>query len=78
MHDYVCNPSGERPPLELFLGKGVEKAGDKPFPTSVRWIERKSPPPVPAGLEGCDEATRTKWKASGYAMPPYQFKEENG
>eukprot|EP00973_Karenia_brevis_P036606 5045602-Karenia_brevis.AAC.1 len=51
-HDDVSNPSDERPPLEVFLGNGVEKAGDKPFPTSVRWIERKNPPPMPAGLDG--------------------------
>eukprot|EP00973_Karenia_brevis_P016616 2275826-Karenia_brevis.AAC.1 len=38
----------------------------------------KSPPPVPAGLDGCDEATVKKWKESGYAMAPYQFKKANG
>eukprot|EP00973_Karenia_brevis_P065846 9150169-Karenia_brevis.AAC.1 len=53
----LSNPSEERQPLELFLGKGVVRAGEKAFPTSVRWIERSRPPPVQAGLEGCDEAT---------------------
>eukprot|EP00973_Karenia_brevis_P017564 2408866-Karenia_brevis.AAC.1 len=74
----LSNLSDERRPLKLFLGKGVVKAGDKAFPTSVRWIERNSPPPVPAGLDGCDEATVKKWKESGYAIAPYQFKKENG
>eukprot|EP00973_Karenia_brevis_P073442 10203581-Karenia_brevis.AAC.1 len=41
-------------------------------------MERKNPPPVPAGLEGCDAATRIKWKSNGYAMPPYQFKRDHG
>eukprot|EP00973_Karenia_brevis_P050154 6958952-Karenia_brevis.AAC.1 len=77
-HASLSNPLDERPPLELFLGNGVVKAGEKPFPTAVRWIERKSPPPMPAGLEGCDEATRIKWKNSGYAMPPHQFKRDHG
>eukprot|EP00973_Karenia_brevis_P033280 4592305-Karenia_brevis.AAC.1 len=53
----LANPSKERPPMELFLEEGVKKAGSKPFPTAVRWIERKSPPPVPGGLDTCDEAT---------------------
>ena len=46
------------------------------FPTFMKCIRRRVPPPFPAGLERTDEATRERWKASSFAFPPYQFKEK--
>ena len=75
----VTNPSAVRPPSRLFLGEGVLKfSQSEPFPTAVRWVPRKNAPEKPAGIEDCDEQTLAKWKASGYAMAPYQFKRELG
>eukprot|EP00973_Karenia_brevis_P027956 3850434-Karenia_brevis.AAC.1 len=74
---HLTNPSESRPPMELFLGKEINKVGEKPFPTAVRWVERTTPPNMPAGLKSCDRATLKKWEDSGYAMASYEFKKEN-
>ena len=43
----------------------------------TRWLPRKKPPQVPAGLEQCDEMTRLRWKEDSFAYPPYQYAVEN-
>ena len=53
------------------------EAEGRRVPTAVRWIPRAAPPLALAGLYSCDEATRSRWAAARYALPPCQFKEEN-
>ncbi len=31
------------------------------------------PPPSPTGIEACDEATLARYRADGFAYPPYQY-----
>lgn len=43
------------------------------FPTFMKSIERRQPPPAPAGLAKCDAPTIQRWRLSSYKYPPYQF-----
>ena len=43
------------------------------FPTCMKAIARSRPPPRPAGLEKCDQATISRWKEDSYRYPPYQY-----
>ena len=46
------------------------------FPTFMKAIKRKSPPPKPAGYERTDQATRERWMADQYRYPPYQYRSQ--
>ena len=43
------------------------------FPTCMKAIARSRPPPRPAGLEKCDQATISRWKEDSFRYPPYQY-----
>ena len=68
-------------PLEWVLDGGWEWPGqmldaNARFPTFTRAIPRSRPPPQPAGLKQCDEATIARWKENHMMFPPYTFKPE--
>ena len=46
------------------------------YPTFMKAIARWRPPPSPAGLWRCDEATVGRWESDQYRFPPYQYKYE--
>ena len=46
------------------------------YPTCMKSIVRRSPPPCPAGLGRCDLDTRQRWEADCFRFPPYQYKEK--
>ena len=46
------------------------------FPTFMKSIRRKTPPPKPAGLARTDEEARQRWRMHDYRYPPYQYKSQ--
>ena len=46
------------------------------LPTAMRSVPKREPPPFPAGLAKCDEATVQRWQADDFRVPPYQYKEQ--
>lgn len=42
----------------------------------MKSIPRSSPPPKPAGIERCDDATISRWTSDAFRFPPYQYKEK--
>lgn len=51
--------------------------GDQDFslPTALKSIERKRPPPVPAGYNRCDDNTLARWTIDAFRFPPYHYME---
>ena len=45
------------------------------FPTCMKAISRREPPPAPAGISRCDSSTCERWESDDYRYPPYQYKE---
>lgn len=45
------------------------------YPTCMKSIPRRVPPPSPAGLSRCDDDTRRRWEANQYRFPPYQYQK---
>eukprot|EP00435_Cladocopium_sp_Y103_P000336 s140_g1.t1 len=45
------------------------------FPTFMKSICRKAPPPFPAGLAKSSEAARARWQAASFRFPPYQYSD---
>ena len=43
------------------------------YPTFMKSIVRKRPPPNPAGLRRCDSGTVSRWQSDSYRFPPYQY-----
>ena len=72
---------GQKEPLEHVLEKGWEWPGqqldaDARLPTFTRAIPRSRPPPQPAGIRQCDQATVDLWRENHMMFPPYTFKPE--
>lgn len=44
------------------------------FPTCMKAIRRRAPPPAPAGISRCDEDCIARWVSEDFKYPPYQFK----
>ena len=55
---------------------GAELNPSLKLPTFTRAIPRKKPPPRPAGLDRCSEATVQKWKEDQMMFPPYTYAPE--
>jgi len=55
----------------------VDDSEDAALYTFTRWIPRKKPPNVPAGLDQCDDQARLRWREDAFAFPPYQHVMEN-
>ena len=47
-----------------------------PLPTCMKAIVRDRPPPQPAGIRRCTEATIARWTSDSYRFPPYQYSPE--
>ena len=43
------------------------------FPTFMKSIPRRAPPPFPAGLAKTDAEARGRWEADQFRFPPYQY-----
>lgn len=68
----------EKPQTEQWLEPGKVWEGEKShgvFPTCMKSIPRKTPPPRPAGFDRCDENTIQRWVADEFRFPPYQYKQ---
>eukprot|EP00435_Cladocopium_sp_Y103_P065421 s378_g27.t1 len=63
------------PDIAQWLEPGATWPGqhEATFPTSLRAIVRKRPPPKPAGLQRCDPDTLSRWESECFKFPPYQF-----
>ena len=46
------------------------------FPTFMKIIRRKQPPPEPAGISRCSAETLQRWREHEFRYPPYQYKEK--
>ena len=64
-------------PLEAWIREGSEVSSqDVIFPTCMKSIVRRQPPPAPAGISRCDSATISRWRADEYRFPPYRYKPQ--
>ena len=66
------------PPTSCWLEPGTKWLGEEEnacFPTCMKAIVRQRPPPMPAGIEKCDEATLARWRRDEYRYPPYQYRQ---
>ena len=59
-------------PGKEWKGEGVQAV----FPTCMKSIPRVAPPPKPAGLDRCNEATINRWVSDEFRFPPYQYREQ--
>ena len=67
------------PQQEQWMEEGWEPSfGDEEvvYPTCMKSIVRRAPPPRPAGFSKCDFDTKQRWEADVYRFPPYQYKEK--
>ena len=68
----------EYPPTSCWLEPGTRWLGEEEnacFPTCMKAIVQQRPPPRPAGIEKCDEATLERWRRDEYRYPPYQYRQ---
>ena len=64
------------PATEAWLTPGYEWKGEQDgyvFPTCMKSIPRRKPPPRPAGLQKCSEETVARWTEDAFRYPPYQY-----
>ena len=71
----------KKEPLECVLEPGFGWPGHElneelRLPTFTRAIPRSRPPPQPAGIHSCDDATLDRWREAKMMYPPYTFKPE--
>ncbi len=59
-------------PGKVWEGEGLHAV----LPTCMKSIPRVNPPPKPAGLDRCNEATINRWVSDEFRFPPYQYKEQ--
>ena len=52
------------------------KDGTLKFPTFMKSIKRRSPPPFPAGLNKTGPEAQQRWKDDHFRFPPYQYNEK--
>ena len=48
----------------------------KTFPTCMKAIPRKKPPPRPAGIHKCSPQCLQRWEDNQFRYPPYQYSWE--
>ena len=67
----------EFPPTADWVDEGWEPTTPGiTYPTFMKAIARMRPPPNPAGLRRCDEATCGRWRSDRFRFPPYQYSYE--
>ena len=75
--DYVrVHMAGQSFSLEQWMEPGWSRTSDVCFPTFMKAIKRRAPPPKPAGLARCDERCLSRWESDSFRYPPYQYKHE--
>ena len=71
---YVMEFLGEPLSIQPFLGQKYRVHENfKTFPTFVQSRARKSPPILPAGINGMDSAALQRWRADDHRFAPYQY-----
>ena len=68
----------EYPRTDQWLEPGAVWPGEQTnaiFPTAMKSIPRKAPPPKPAGIDRTNVDTRLRWEADNFRYPPYQYGE---
>ena len=66
----------EYPSSNAWLAPGAVWHGEQDgavFPTAMKAIKRRQPPPRPAGLARCSADCVARWEADEYRFPPYQY-----
>ena len=69
----------EYPLTQQWIEHGATWPGEQQnaiFPTAMKSIPRKQPPPKPAGLDRTNFDTRQRWEADSFRYPPYQYHEK--
>ena len=62
------------PDSSTWISPGWEPTSEATiYPTFMKSIVRKRPPPIPAGLRRCDSGTVSRWQSDAYRFPPYQY-----
>ena len=67
------------PEVHQWLTEGYRWEGGSTgtiFPTCLKSIPRRVPPPRPAGLQKCDRDTRKRWEEDSFRYPPYQYQSQ--
>ncbi|CAK0867015.1 unnamed protein product, partial [Prorocentrum cordatum] len=62
---------------QLEPGAARPECEGQPFASFSRATKRRTPPPHPEGLDGCDEATVERWRVDQYRYSPWQYTEAN-
>ena len=69
----------EWPSLDQWITPGWHWEGHRSnviLPTAMRTVPKTHPPPHPAGLDRASEASRQRWRADNFRLPPYQYHEK--
>ncbi len=62
------------PPSSTWMTPGWEAVDPgATYPTFMKSIVRRRPPPNPAGLRRCDPCTVGRWQSDCFRFPPYQY-----
>ena len=72
----IASMPHEYPLLEQWLEEGATWPGhdeNKVFPTCMKAIKRKVPPPRPAGIDRVGVDALQRWEADAFRFPPYQY-----
>lgn len=71
--------TADYPHISQWVEPSWEWMGERhgvPLPTCMKAIARERPPPQPAGIRRCSEATISRWTSDSYRFPPYQYSPE--
>ena len=77
-NDYFeITAEGRFPDKKQWLREGCEWPGEQwgtVFPTCMKNIKRRSPPPAPAGIDRADYDTVCRWRSDDFRYPPISIK----
>lgn len=77
-HWWEVSAINSYPDVSTWIEPGYEWSGaadGDTLPTCMKAICRRHPPPRPAGINRCDEATLSRWRADDHNFPPYHYLE---
>jgi len=58
-----------------WIRPGWTRASTANYPTFMKSIVRRAPPPFPAGLDKAGLAAKERWENAQYRFPPYQYED---